>query len=186
MNYNQLTGRNRTQEIIPGETKRWFWASLEDILTLPSVAKLSDTITSFSELVDILDDIIFKSGTPTKGWVSIYQTRDSGNFKFESKGERDMAGMGGEMNSKYPGSDSEALGMARQLRSDTGLVLRELANGDLILAGSRAFPVEAKIGFMSGQNESGYLGMELKFDYFNPWIVKYKGAVTMSATGGTF
>jgi len=182
IDYKKLSGRSTSSEIIPGTTKRFFWASFNDILVCPRAAGLGSA-TTFSEMVDITDDITFDVD---KGFVQIYQTRDSGSFKFESKGERDMSGMGGTYTFKYPGTDSEALGMMRQLRNDQGVILAEMVNGRLMLLGSERFPIEPKVSFMSGKNESEYLGLEVVFDVFESYLQIYKGTVTMSAIGGTY
>jgi len=178
--YKNMAGPNPRSNNVGGLTGRIFVAPLDYFTTLQKVLDLSDlAATSETDFVTITADHVFAA---SKGFHKIYCTRDMGKVTMKAVGERDGRGYKIEGEIMHPGFSPEIMAWGTMGKNDRMIVLAELADGQLLQAGSEQFPCEMKFDFDAAGNESGLRGTKITFSAFSAQPQIYQGEVVISTT----
>lgn len=175
-----IAGPNGLSQNVGGTTKRFFVAKKSDFTAIIAKAEMDDAVppTNPSELIEIDGDHTFGA---TKGFIEVYNTRDSGNVETSYNTERDTNGMKVVYKLKHPGLNAATLGKLVLAMNDQLICLVEMVDGKIFQIGTERFPAELKMKFMSGQNESGYRGCEIEVTGFETTPIIYSGVITMAS-----
>jgi hypothetical protein len=178
LGYSKITGLNGLEDNIGGITKRAWWCPERNFTTIEAVLDFTGIVigTTADELVEITEDHVHPVG---EGFIEVYNTRDAGEVKGNTVGERDGRGSKMSGNVFVPGLNPLKLGNFRMMKNDSGIWLFEMADGIVIQLGSKRFPTEQMLEIGTAKNESGVRGTKITVDSFESFITIYSGTITI-------
>lgn len=172
---DHIAPRTRTSLNVGGLTKRLWAAVIEDFDTIAVKDEMDDPAATNSTIVEISDDHTFSG---SNGFIRIPITRDSGTLETTNNAERDTNGQLQTLKARTPGMLADTIAKFEQLQNADCIVLAEMFDGKIMQIGSKRSPAEVKYKFMSGNNESGYRGLEFEVKGFETTTQVYTGTIT--------
>lgn len=127
---------------------------------------------------------------PGKGFISIYNSLESGEFKSESKGGIDGRYQAQMYEGFVPGIRPVVMNVARVIQNVESITLIRDNNGNVIQIGSDEYPAyisfASKTGKVGGDDVAGY---DMKVESYGIGTLFYKGVITKlpdgNISGGT-
>lgn len=175
--YANLAGPVGTEDNLGGITTTMYYCPIGDFTTIADTAETLATFTTYANLATISSAHTF---TGAKGFLTMYNTQDSGHVEYSRQGERD--GYSYKIAAKffYPGMAAAFLGFQRKAKNDRFIFIFVMADGVKLQVGSSAFP--AYISPDKGgtaTNSGGRRGFEFQIESMGSGPVIYSAAVTL-------
>lgn len=153
---------------------------LGPLSSFDTIAGLNTTGTNPGDSVTITDDHTFLTG---KGFIEMYSTQEFSDLTGESKGEADSKTMGWNLKVWHPGSYEEASEFVKNALTEEGFIClvkdADCSTGKVVQIGTHCTPAKPSPKFESGTLGNGKKGWEITFSADNPFMIFYKGDITV-------
>jgi hypothetical protein len=103
---------------------------------------------------------------PTKYFLKIYSTQETGELVDENQGEKDGQSFKHKATIIFPGTKAEALAFAARVNNSNMVFILVESTGQMRVIGSPAFPAKCKPSFTTGKATGDRKGMTLEIESY--------------------
>jgi hypothetical protein len=141
-----------------------------------AIIKGFKTTTAAGDSVTIDGSHTFKAG---KGFIQVYSTQDTAQFKLGNVGERDGRGKKATGEFFNPGNTEVAAEFDRVIKNHSCIVLVSTPDGKVLQFGGAGLGLEVLGEWDSAKLSGGRRGFLYKCDGYQNGLQFYKGAITL-------
>jgi hypothetical protein len=174
--YSDLPEPDETVNVMGGFTVGAYVAIVKEIATFPA---LTTTPADPEDLIDLVGNYTMETD---KYFFKVYSTDETTKLIAESQGDLDGKSfkLTGEL--FYPGTSSEALGIAKRLNNTRVVIILLDDNGDRFIIGTKERPCYLSSKTDWGQKTADRKGITFEFtaNSYSP-ALKYYGPIPLSA-----
>ncbi len=168
---------NDSLENMGGLTSTAYFATLQDILTFPS---LKEVPTTDAEFVRLNGNFGMQVG---KYFVQVYVTPETASLAANNQGEIDGQSFRIEGEFFYPGTKEDCRAFARKINNSRGVLILLDPDGERIVVGTDKFPCYFKPSINWGKAAADRKGMTVQFfqNHYAPGL-GYNGSIPLSGS----
>ncbi len=113
------------------------------------------------------------------GFLKVYSTLDTAQFKLDPTGERDGRGYKSSLEFFNPGSGKEAAEFARIIKNSSCIILVKTADGQVQQMGAEGLGAEIVASYDSGKLSGGRRGNTFKAEAYQQGNQYYEGTIDL-------
>lgn len=148
------------QTVLPGIKPKVYFLPKSKILSWPKLPQISEA-EKMSDLAKLKGSFVLEADCK---WRTLKALTTKSNATSETQGEYPSVTALNKATLKYPGTDEEAAGFARQAMSDDLVYLIQQRSGKFRVLGSESFETTTKPSLAMGEGNTGEAGTTLEIE----------------------